>query len=153
MMHYCLGFALNRNGRSHVILQRKARPAWQAGQWNGIGGHVEDGEGSIAAMVREFAEETGVETVEAGWHGFAQLRFADVRVDCYRALFEDLGAVCRTAGDQPNQIFLRNGLPIRLVAGVDWLVGMAADPNVINAGAISCRFLKGDGDGGADATG
>ena len=43
-----------------VLLIRKARPAWQAGKLNGIGGHIEPGETPINAMEREFYEEAGL---------------------------------------------------------------------------------------------
>lgn len=41
-----------------VLLVRKTRPSWQAGLLNGVGGKVEDNETPIAAMYREFGEET-----------------------------------------------------------------------------------------------
>ena len=59
---YVLGFAFTTDGR--VALIQKKRPAWQAGRLNGIGGKVEGTEHSAAAMVREFREETGVDTPE-----------------------------------------------------------------------------------------
>ena len=40
---------------------------WQAGLLNGIGGKIEDGEAPIEALVREFAEETGVQTSAEEW--------------------------------------------------------------------------------------
>jgi len=39
---------------------RKARPAWQAGFLNAVGGHIELGEMPHEAMRREFMEETGM---------------------------------------------------------------------------------------------
>ena len=62
---YVLGFAFTTDGR--VALIQKKRPAWQAGRLNGIGGKVEGTEHSAAAMVREFREETGVDTPEKAW--------------------------------------------------------------------------------------
>jgi 8-oxo-dGTP diphosphatase len=61
---YVLGFAFTYDGQ--VALIEKNRPAWQAGKWNGIGGHMEPGEDIYEAMAREFQEETGVET-PWGW--------------------------------------------------------------------------------------
>jgi 8-oxo-dGTP diphosphatase len=58
MTDFVVGFAFDDLGR--VALVRKARPAWQAGKLNGIGGHIEPGESPVDAMDREFMEETGV---------------------------------------------------------------------------------------------
>lgn len=63
---YVLGFAFTDDGR--VLLIEKKRPEWQAGRLNGVGGRVETTESSCQAMVREFQEETGVETGEGDWH-------------------------------------------------------------------------------------
>lgn len=43
-----------------ALLLEKGRPAWLAGLWNGIGGHVERGEYPFDAMVREAAEEAAL---------------------------------------------------------------------------------------------
>jgi len=45
---------------TRMLLMRKARPAWQAGLLNGIGGKVESGETDVAAMRRECHEEAGI---------------------------------------------------------------------------------------------
>jgi 8-oxo-dGTP pyrophosphatase MutT (NUDIX family) len=44
-----------------VLLARRANTGYGDGLWNGPSGHVEDGEDVRAAMVREAAEEIGVE--------------------------------------------------------------------------------------------
>ena len=63
------GFAYDlANGK--VILIRKNRPAWMAGQLNGIGGKVKANESAIDAMVREWFEETGLETKAEEWSLF-----------------------------------------------------------------------------------
>ena len=56
---YVLGFAFNK-GCTEVLLIEKKRPNWMVGKLNGVGGHIEDGETPIDAMVREFKEETNL---------------------------------------------------------------------------------------------
>lgn len=63
MSDYCVGF-LFAPDLQHVVLIEKKRPSWQVGQLNGVGGKVEPGETTHAAMVREFSEETGVHVPE-----------------------------------------------------------------------------------------
>lgn len=58
-----------------VALIRKAKPEWQKGKLNGIGGKIEEGEGPFAAMVREFREETGVD--HRDWGTFAEMTGPD----------------------------------------------------------------------------
>ena len=73
MTDYVVGFAFSQDGRQ-VVLLRKNRPDWQAGKLNGVGGKLEAGETALAAMVREFVEETGVETQEADWREYAMMQ-------------------------------------------------------------------------------
>ncbi len=73
---YVLGFAFTHDGR--VALIEKNRPAWQAGKWNGVGGHMEPGEDIYEAMAREFQEETGVET-PWGWRRVGRMVGEDVK--------------------------------------------------------------------------
>src|ERR1035437_6897488 len=54
-----------------VWLIRKARPEWQKGMLNGIGGHVEENENTMTAMTREFNEETGLTILD--WKKFCIL--------------------------------------------------------------------------------
>jgi 8-oxo-dGTP diphosphatase len=66
---YVVGFMF-RHEFAEVALIRKARPAWQKGKLNGIGGKVEEGESPYSAMCREFKEETGFS--EGLWAAFAE---------------------------------------------------------------------------------
>ena len=63
---YVAGFMFSHD-RTRVSLIRKTKPAWQAGLLNGIGGKIEPGEKPLAAMVREFEEETGYSTTPEQW--------------------------------------------------------------------------------------
>ena len=51
--------------QDRLLLQRvpEGRSAW-AGLWNGVGGHVEQGESPAEAARREFFEETGLELTD-----------------------------------------------------------------------------------------
>ena len=59
MMQYVLGFVFNES-KDRVLLLRKARPPWQAGRFNGVGGKIKDGEDPIDSMVRECKEKIGL---------------------------------------------------------------------------------------------
>jgi len=60
-----VGAALVRDGR--VLAARRTTPAAAAGRWEFPGGKVEDGESPEAALVREIAEELGVDVVVRRW--------------------------------------------------------------------------------------
>ena len=70
--NYVAGFLFGSDYQT-VALIRKKRPRWQKGKLNGIGGSIEQGETSLQAMVREFREETGVETTPESWHAYATI--------------------------------------------------------------------------------
>lgn len=60
---YSVGFALSEDG-SQVLLLQKGRPAFLAGQWGGVGGHIEEGETPLQAMDREAQEEADLAGVD-----------------------------------------------------------------------------------------
>jgi len=84
LKRYVLGFAFNRD-LSEVLLIKKTRPEWQKNRMNGIGGHIESGELSCEAMVREFVEETGITTC-LPWKQYAVLRGDTWIVDIYNTV-------------------------------------------------------------------
>lgn len=59
MQRYVLGFVVNDDGQS-ILLLRKNRPKFLAGRLNGVGGKIEDRETEVEAMVRECLEECDV---------------------------------------------------------------------------------------------
>jgi len=82
---YVAGFMFDPELK-HVALIEKKRPDWQAGKLNGIGGHVEQGEVTFEAMVREFREETGLDTSIFQWVQLAILEGPDYRVDFFASV-------------------------------------------------------------------
>lgn len=77
MKEYVLGFSFSKD-KKEIILIEKQKPDWQKGKLNGIGGKVELTDKNVYdAMVREFKEETGVETTPITWHLFGCMDFTD----------------------------------------------------------------------------
>lgn len=66
MKRYSLGFAKSLDDK-RVLLLQKVRPAFMAGLYNGVGGHIEEGETPVAAMTRECEEEAGLRIPEEHW--------------------------------------------------------------------------------------
>ena len=59
---------LYHDGARFVLLIKKNKPGhWQHGRHNLLGGHVEPMERLDMAMVREFKEETGLQTKTSDW--------------------------------------------------------------------------------------
>lgn len=62
MTEYVLGFFFNERQQSVLVIrQDDDRPNRHAGKFNGIGGHIDAGETPEQAMLREWAEETGLQ--------------------------------------------------------------------------------------------
>lgn len=70
-MSYVCGFMFSENLK-WIALINKIKPEWQFGKLNGIGGKIKHDklEWPINAMIREFFEETGVQTTKADWRMF-----------------------------------------------------------------------------------
>lgn len=102
MKSYVLGFMFNTN--MEVCLIQKRKPAWQAGKWNGVGGKIKNNEFALDAMIREFKEETGVQTENKDWRYFGAMVGDDW--ECY--LFTGMlpvGAVPTTITDEVVGMF------------------------------------------------
>lgn len=132
VQEYVVGFLFNE-AKTHVALIRKNRPQWQAGKFNGIGGHVEPGEGADSAMRREFREETGVDI--GCWERFLSLTYPKARIHFYRA-FNDVVFSAWTTTDEvvivhqlsqhrisPLAVEIR--LPYRVIPNLAWIIPMA----------------------------
>jgi 8-oxo-dGTP pyrophosphatase MutT (NUDIX family) len=89
---YVLGFCFNTS-LDKVVLIKKRLPEWQAGRLNGVGGHVEHGETTLGAMVREFREETGW-AEHVGWVCFGRLRCSAPKDDSEVYLFRGKYDTC-----------------------------------------------------------
>lgn len=133
MTRYVLGFVFDES-MQWVWLLKKARPDWQAGKLNGIGGHVEPGEKPKVAMAREALEETGLPIGAARWEWILEMRqpigdsafVCDVfRCRLSHRTFNTLTA--RT--DEPLRLCDPDCLPENCLTNVPWLVMLCRDLN------------------------
>lgn len=83
---YVCGFYFDHKVQ-RVVLIWKNKPAWQKGKLNGVGGKIENRELPIAAMRREFCEETGI--LHEEWHNLITLEGEDWRVHFFYTVGKD----------------------------------------------------------------
>lgn len=122
MNQYVCGFAFSSQDPVEVLLIHKQRPEWQQGKLNGIGGHIEFGEGPHEAMVREFREETGAEI--RYWNSFCTLDDRrGWRVFFYMTQIVPVGV--RSMTDEKIQWVRFNRLPYNVVPNLHWLLPLA----------------------------
>lgn len=122
MTDYVVGFALDQD---RVVMIRKNRPAWQAGLLNGVGGKIEPGETPIAAMVREFWEETSVQ--EPAWTHFCTMHGGEATIYCYYTrLALHVSELCRSITDEQVVVCpVSKVRQMRCLDNIPWLLDMA----------------------------
>lgn len=133
VQEYACGFLFNPE-RTHVLLIRKRRPAWQAGRLNGLGGKIEPGETPAEAMRREFREEAGVEI--ASWQHALTLSGADDGGSgrgwaghFFRA-FGDLSTV-RAMTDEPLEVHPARSPPDDVIPNLRWIIPLLLDDEAV----------------------
>lgn len=97
---YSIGFAVSDDGQS-VLLLCKGRPAFLAGKWIGVGGHIEPGETPHETIVRESKEEADIEVPQ--WEFLKLVQRDDAEISVYAAR-TDLSKA-RTMTDEEVQVF------------------------------------------------
>lgn len=123
-MDYVVGFAFTHD--DHVALIRKKRPEWQKGLLNGVGGKIEKGEMAHEAMVREFKEETGIDTTLGQWVWFEELE--DGRGELVSFFYTDItwgDLATEHDHDEPLVICRADKLPEDIMPNLKWLVPSA----------------------------
>lgn len=136
---YTVAFLFDKTLK-YVSLVRKAKPEWQAGKFNGIGGKLEEGETFAQANVREFQEETGVPTKEEEWSRFAKIETVDTEIEFFAMKSDihiDLVTTQTTEPGQPEEpIEVENVADVcqgilhgseQAVENLAWLIAMAKD--------------------------
>jgi 8-oxo-dGTP pyrophosphatase MutT (NUDIX family) len=115
-----------------VILIRKTHPAWQAGKYNGLGGHVRLGEPPLEAMAREFKEESGIAIPTSDWKEYARMEGENPEGEKWVLhIFCATYASCETAESRtPENVSVQ---PTSIagtsesLANLSWLVPLAID--------------------------
>lgn len=125
MTEYVLGFMFDDKNR--VALIKKNRPDYQKDLINGIGGKVEPGESPVAAMKREFLEETGAKV--NNWEFFAALSFnegemqRDSIVYCYAT---ESNSPIKSVTDEIVGMYAVNVVQdLKIMPNLGWLVPLA----------------------------
>lgn len=133
MTSYVLGFRFcveELTGRRKVALIKKTKPAWQAGKLNGIGGKIEQFETLMGAMVREFHEETDVQTGD--WRQFGVLEHDGH--DIY--LFVSHGKEERLkqmTDEAPSWVYLEDVHVMPSMSNLAWMIPLALDKDQVKA--------------------
>lgn len=145
MTEYVLGFAFGeRKGRPAVLLVQKSSPEWQAGKYNGVGGHIEPGETPVDAMCREFEEETGVETTADDWTERLTMQGAEWRVIIFKCEIRRYLQLARqiTKKDKPIVVEV-NALPENIIPNIRWIIPFLLDPEFIQANVYYPSLTQG----------
>jgi len=143
MKNYTLGFMFSEN-KQEVLLIQKDRLEWQAGKLNGIGGKQEPNDStSLDTQIREFKEETGIDTKISDWELFCIIDSTETenktgtkigstyRIYCYKAFNNSLYDARVVETEIPMVLDLFN--PERedhikyfpILPNVNWLIPMA----------------------------
>jgi len=121
-----VGFAFHAG---QVLLIRKAKPEWQAGRLNGVGGKVEANELELSAMQREFHEKAGLAVHPWWrWRRFCVLDAADRswRVFFFVAHLSDHEArAVRSQTEEHLEWHPVEQLPRDTIDNLRWLIPMA----------------------------
>jgi 8-oxo-dGTP diphosphatase len=132
METYVVGFCFNED-KSEVALIKKTHPEWQAGLFNGIGGHVNEDETPLEAMQREFKEEAGVDTVLIDWHLFAELSGDYFHLYCFNCFDDEIFKNIKTCTDEFIIPFPTACIKIRdsrFISNLSWLLGICLDEDM-----------------------
>ena len=153
---YVLGFVFDLNDR--VLLITKNRPEWQDGLLNGLGGHVEEGEGQRPeglrpeglrpesphhAMQREGSEETCGKLANVDWKLYGRLRGSgfEMWLFCVQVPWAGLMGLdgVSTEEGRCSFVYLEDLPGFATVPNVEYLVAMA---RTHLAGRDRCKFYE-----------
>jgi 8-oxo-dGTP diphosphatase len=125
---YVVGFLFSKF-LDEVLLIEKQKPDWQKDLLNGVGGKIELGELPTAAMVREFKEETNIDSTPESWLFVARLQSSNSDVYFFVARSQHETLLGRFKAMTQEPVFAirwrEGGYP--LVHNLPWLLPMCVD--------------------------
>jgi 8-oxo-dGTP diphosphatase len=141
MKYYVCGFLFSPDKRK-VVLIKKNKPEWQKGLLNGVGGHIEEDETPIQAMVREFKEETGLR--RPNWTMFCELETEDKTAYVYFFYsFSIYNVKPKSMTDEKVILFpIKNIHKVPCIPNLNWLLFMCLDPQHISGNFICNGSMK-----------
>jgi len=155
--NYVCGFYFDHTFQQ-VVLIWKNKPAWQMGKLNGVGGKIEKDELPIAAMRREFLEETGI--LHNEWTDLVVLTGEDWRVYFFCAMgkvnefeYAETQEEEEIAKIEVNRLLANDYAHI---PNLEWLIPMAMQklqfPNEVMSFIANEALSAGGGGGGIKYT-
>lgn len=126
MRQYVTGFLFSADGQK-VLLIKKAKPLWQEGKFNGLGGKIEPRETAQQAMVRELYEECGIQTKLDDWQQILLINCpTDYQVTFFYACSDQIFQA-QSLENEPIEIFAVNKLPNNIIYNLQWLIPMCIE--------------------------
>lgn len=116
---YVVGFLIKEG--TQIALIRKNRPEWQLGRLNGIGGHIEQGEEPLEAMIREFREETGCSISD--WLPFCTLIGRNSKIHFFKA-YGDY-PIQTTTDEEVQWVEIDKMKQLNVIPNLHWMVPLA----------------------------
>lgn len=126
------GFCFTDDGKRVVLIQ-KAKPTWQKGLLNGVGGKQELNETPQQAMAREFMEECGVQTFMSEWRHFARLINREVEIDFFTMFSSAIAMGVTTQEVEPVDLFSADRLA-GVVGNLNYLIPLALNTHSNHGG-------------------
>ncbi len=125
MDSFVLGFVFDKSG-DDVLLIRKTHPKWQAGLFNGIGGHIDMGESPEEAMRRECTEEAGFDAEE--WDHVITFTCRGGTVFVFRAYSDAIyDAESKVLNRETLYVVPSENLPQDAIHNLPWIIPMIQD--------------------------
>ncbi|MFC1960431.1 NUDIX domain-containing protein, partial [Chloroflexota bacterium] len=123
---YTLGFVFD-TALEQVLLIHKKRPAWQAGQINGVGGKLEVGETPVQGVLREVWEESDLSISADRWTHTADMEAADWLVHVFAAVYGGPRTDARAKTDEVLTWVPVDALPADVISNLTWLIPLCLD--------------------------
>jgi 8-oxo-dGTP pyrophosphatase MutT (NUDIX family) len=122
-----LGFSFSKY-YDKVLLILKNRPEWQAGDLNGVGGHIKENESPLQAMEREMLEEAGLGPLDA-IEPWKLIAVGQCRMDAKLHIFANRAQIdeCISMTDERISIEPIVDLPENIISNLRWLIPLCID--------------------------